>query len=1452
MAEGQIEARLGVTDIISKVEALSRVARGAHGSTVKLNSALSGLDKVRAEGLDKALDSVFAMIDSIKELEQQIDKLSGKQLSVGLDNKEKKRLTELTGIAQAKHGIDKRASKDKKLPSKLGDAQKKLIDAMGGEEGKQLEFLDKLLVARKDLIKAENEHQQIQKFNKTSTGKFEEFIKRQVSAIKARIAAGKELTEVQKRFLKLVQDKALAGKDMGKLGGSAQALALSELTKATRKQAAEERAASDEKKKSEKEELDRVERLRDNRRRQFDELKRDTIWRIKHDKQLTDQQQRLVNVTKKMNEQNRVRARFRDVAAAVMAKEKQEARKPSEEAKNLERIEKERAARKAAFEEMKADAIWRIRNNKELTDQQKRLIAVTDKMIEQNRVRRAFRPVASAILTAEKRLSNQRNKDAPQEEKQSKDRERREREIVRVIKEKIRASDQLTNAEIKLIKQTQKMISEQKQLLPLQRRLASSLRLASSELEINGNRVSATSKHVTTLKNAYERLQLVISRARNALLLWTFAVRPVIRSLRAVVDSTIEYEKATTGLTTVAGKFGVRTHQVHQAIQLLTNDGLMKVSEASKGLRNLLSTGIGMDKAIETMMALKDAAAFNRQGMLEYGQAVVGATDGIKNMISRMVDNAGITKNISIILEEQAKKYGKVVSQLSEVEKHLLIVEGVIEESRMFSGDAARLTDTLAGSFDKLTFAVDAFTRTLGNAIESNTGMFSGFAKTVTAMAEALTQAIERADASPTMRQVLAARKVGASGNILSAMDQDFTTTSNAHLIKEIGERQTALRQHLQEFADAWGPNAKPDHSWNVISKAFEMKRRGFLAPGMNETSAMLVGMGRDDTESLEFARHVTSFGRQLEQLWSDTMPMMQDPEDRRQLEHNTATAALNSLKDHVDRHKQRLVKEAETVWAENVFRKKHGEDPIEGLTFADVQKRFEKINEFVGPFIANLEKIKRETKEIKNELAEAQAKADAANKDAIHKQATSSQRILDRITREVTGKEGDIFERRAEVAKQKFKELEQEVKRLMIERFTLDGQEFPRLTEDAGNALLSEINKARELRIDQIAKDRIDKQRKDADKLVKNMARGATGAEPDQFQRRIDAVEVRGKEMLESMLLLPENIRASVGLTEDAVADWVLAIKDRIENERLEDLADKEAREFITAFNQRIRREQKEKSIRLSELAIGDTQGKLRAEFWEKLMGSEEKKAIDLWWENTQQMIQEKLSGIEKIENLSAVTRKEEIDKIDTERLTAKEKYYKDLLRLFKEFLKEQQKIDKEEVSALERVEDGLGDVSRAFGNVASAARFAGDAGIDGLDSIAKKGQLVAQSLSQAAGGVRQLQAIEELGGMGSIAGSMSAVGGIAAIAGAGFMAYSAWKGPGEGEKARSRFNRTGDLGASISRGPNTININPSIVVQAEGDVLFSQDSIDVFRTRLVEEMQQAIDNNEISVEGY
>lgn len=171
---------------------------------------------------------------------------------------------------------------------------------------------------------------------------------------------------------------------------------------------------------------------------------------------------------------------------------------------------------------------------------------------------------------------------------------------------------------------------------------------------------------------------------------------------KSSVDEAAKFEKAMIGVTSVARNLGENTGGLKNVILDLTKDGLVPVTDAAETLKNLMASGLSMPQAINLFNSLKDAAAFNRQGQLSMGEAIVGASQGIKNQNSIMIDNAGITKNLSIIWKDYAASIGKSVGSLTDAEKAQAAYVGITKEALIFQGDAEKLTKTYSGSIDGL------------------------------------------------------------------------------------------------------------------------------------------------------------------------------------------------------------------------------------------------------------------------------------------------------------------------------------------------------------------------------------------------------------------------------------------------------------------------------------------------------------------------------------------------------------------------------------------------------------------------------------------------------------------------------------------------------------------------------------------------------------------------------
>ena len=233
--------------------------------------------------------------------------------------------------------------------------------------------------------------------------------------------------------------------------------------------------------------------------------------------------------------------------------------------------------------------------------------------------------------------------------------------------------------------------------------------------------------------DAIPALRRRLGALRNQLLVLAFATRGLKRLFDTAFNASLQLESALKGLGSVAVNTGAGMQAAQEAALNLAVKGLLTVAEAAAGLKNLLSAGFGLPEAIKLMNTLTDSASFNRQGTLALGEAVVGATQGIKNQNSIMVDNAGITKNLSIMYKEYAASIGTTMGVLTELEKRQAIYNGIQKEGAIFAGDSEKVLSTLSGRLSVLSaktiIAAGALGDILNPAISALVGVFASGAE---------------------------------------------------------------------------------------------------------------------------------------------------------------------------------------------------------------------------------------------------------------------------------------------------------------------------------------------------------------------------------------------------------------------------------------------------------------------------------------------------------------------------------------------------------------------------------------------------------------------------------------------------------------------------------------------------------------------------------------------------
>lgn len=211
---------------------------------------------------------------------------------------------------------------------------------------------------------------------------------------------------------------------------------------------------------------------------------------------------------------------------------------------------------------------------------------------------------------------------------------------------------------------------------------------------------------------------------------------------KSAVDAFNAAERAALGLQSVATFKGVGGDAAVAALKNLdlVKSGLLTLTDASTTLKNLLQTGFSLDQSIELIKRFGDAAAFGRQAALTFGRAIESTSEGIRNGNSILSDNAGITKNLSVILRERGFELQDINDKVKGAAAREALYNGLLVETQAQVGDAAKLTDTFAGQTAKLSAAFDRLLQAIGKAITENPRLKKAFDDVILSIEKLITE----------------------------------------------------------------------------------------------------------------------------------------------------------------------------------------------------------------------------------------------------------------------------------------------------------------------------------------------------------------------------------------------------------------------------------------------------------------------------------------------------------------------------------------------------------------------------------------------------------------------------------------------------------------------------------------------------------------------------------------
>lgn len=196
-----------------------------------------------------------------------------------------------------------------------------------------------------------------------------------------------------------------------------------------------------------------------------------------------------------------------------------------------------------------------------------------------------------------------------------------------------------------------------------------------------------------------------------------FSAAAVVSFGKKCVEVASETQSAWVGLSSILNGQKKSFGEANRFIQDYISDGLVPLNNAVTAYKNLAARGYNTEQIEKTMTALKDAAAFGRQASYSYGDAISTATEGLKNENSILVDNAGVIKNVAKMWEDYAKSIGTTTNALTQQQKIEAEVNGIMEETKWQTGDAAKYATTFAGRVAKLSATFTSLKTEIGNVI---------------------------------------------------------------------------------------------------------------------------------------------------------------------------------------------------------------------------------------------------------------------------------------------------------------------------------------------------------------------------------------------------------------------------------------------------------------------------------------------------------------------------------------------------------------------------------------------------------------------------------------------------------------------------------------------------------------------------------------------------------------
>lgn len=216
----------------------------------------------------------------------------------------------------------------------------------------------------------------------------------------------------------------------------------------------------------------------------------------------------------------------------------------------------------------------------------------------------------------------------------------------------------------------------------------------------------------------FAKAQLAIGAFNTAVNMTVGAVKAVANEAMNMVESASDMERQFTTLTILADKFNLDGKKAVEVATLLGRELNIGIGNSAESLQKLLKSGLNIEQATELMRRFTNEAITGKQGTMSLGEAVNNLASGYQMEMSAIMDRAGISENISALLEKEAKLRGVELASLDEASRAQLKYDAFIRLTNQTLGASEQLEDNYIVKKTKLSQATEELGMKMGEILK--------------------------------------------------------------------------------------------------------------------------------------------------------------------------------------------------------------------------------------------------------------------------------------------------------------------------------------------------------------------------------------------------------------------------------------------------------------------------------------------------------------------------------------------------------------------------------------------------------------------------------------------------------------------------------------------------------------------------------------------------------------